>query len=412
MRLKGVVLLLALGSFSAYYVYEPIPDEIEQPWKLMLTSSLFRSLSHLADFSELLGLKDYMGVMYFITLAEWVVPVSDEHVQVTEEHFDGVEVVLYQPKQLGGDPELRSAVIYLHGGGWCLGSSRMSPYDLLARRMVTDLDAVVLSVEYRLAPAHHFPVPYEDVYRVVKHFLQKGVLAQYSVDPGRIAVSGDSAGGNLAAAVSQQLQQEPGHQVQLKVQALLYPVMQALDLNTPSYQQNRDMPILPRTLMVRFWSEYFTSDKALFWAMMANTHNSPESAGLLKFVNWSAFLPESYRGKYNYSAPAVVRRAGGEGATVDGPSQSIADPRASPLLVPDSTLRSLPKAYVLTCEYDVLRDDGIMYVTRLRSAGVEVTHEHYDAGFHGALMFTVWPTDFLIAQRMTDNYVRWLKENL
>lgn len=59
---------------------------------------------------------------------------------------------------------------------------------------------------YRLAPAHHFPVPYEDVYRVVKHFLQKGVLAQYSVDPGRIAVSGDSAGGNLAAAVSQQVQ--------------------------------------------------------------------------------------------------------------------------------------------------------------------------------------------------------------
>lgn len=58
---------------------------------------------------------------------------------------------------------------------------------------------------YRLAPAHHFPVPYEDVYRVVKHFLQKGVLAQYSVDPGRIAVSGDSAGGNLAAAVSQQV---------------------------------------------------------------------------------------------------------------------------------------------------------------------------------------------------------------
>lgn len=59
---------------------------------------------------------------------------------------------------------------------------------------------------YRLAPAHHFPVAYEDVYRVVKHFLQKGVLAQYSVDPERVVVSGDSAGGNLAAAVSQQVQ--------------------------------------------------------------------------------------------------------------------------------------------------------------------------------------------------------------
>lgn len=76
-----------------------------------------------ADLSELLGLKDYMGVMYFITLVENVVPVSDEHVKVTEEKFDGVEVVLYQPKQRGSDTELRRAVIYLHGGGWCLGSS-------------------------------------------------------------------------------------------------------------------------------------------------------------------------------------------------------------------------------------------------------------------------------------------------
>ncbi|CAL8362758.1 unnamed protein product [Merluccius merluccius] len=422
MRLKGIgALLIVLGCFSAYYVYEPIPEDIDERWKLMLTNSFFRALSHLADFSELLGLKDYMGVMYFITLAERVVPLSDEHVLVTEERFDGVEVVLYQPQRAHAAADLRRAVVYLHGGGWCLGSSRMSPYDMLARTLVTDLNALVLSVEYRLAPAHHFPVPYEDVYRVVKHFLQKEVLARYSVDPERIAVSGDSAGGNLAAAVSQQLRRDPEQRIQLKIQALLYPVLQALDLNTPSYQQNRDMPILPRTLMVRFWSEYFTSDKALFRAMMSNTHNGPASADLLKFVNWSAYLPEPYRAKYNYSTPAVAPDDGGGGQTTTeggvpapdgGPSRAIGDPRASPLLVPDAALRSLPKAYVLTCEYDVLRDDGIMYVTRLRHAGVEVTHEHYDAGFHGALMFTVWPTDFDIARRMTDNYVLWLKENL
>lgn len=76
-----------------------------------------------ADFSELLGLKDYMGVMYFITLIEKIVPVSDEHVNVTVENFDGVEVVLYQPTQQSGNTELRRAVIYLHGGGWCLGSA-------------------------------------------------------------------------------------------------------------------------------------------------------------------------------------------------------------------------------------------------------------------------------------------------
>ncbi|KAF7218517.1 arylacetamide deacetylase [Nothobranchius furzeri] len=412
MRPGGIVLIVAFCSFTAYYIYEPIPEEIEERWKLMLTNSFFRTLSHLADLSELMGLKDYMGVMYAITFLERIAPVSDEYVEVTEETLDGVEVMLYQPKQQRGNADLRRAVIYLHGGGWCLGSSRMSPYDLLARKIVTELNAVVLSVEYRLAPAHHFPVPYEDVYRVVKHFLQMGVLARFSVDPRRVAVSGDSAGGNLAAAVSQQLQKEPGQKIKLKAQALLYPALQALDLNTPSYQQNQDMPILPRTLMVRFWSEYFTSDKTLFRAMMANTHNSPETSKLLKFVNWSTFLPETYHKDYNYSTPAVAQEVEVRVDGIDEPSRSFADPRASPLLVPDTHLYSLPKAYILTCEYDVLRDDGMMYATRLHAAGVEVTHEHYDTGFHGALMFTVWPTDFLIARRMTANYIKWLKENL
>lgn len=171
------------------------------------------------------------------------------------------------------------------------------------------------------------------------------------------------------------------------------------------------MVILPRTLMVRFWSDYFTSDKALFRAMMANTHNCPESSGLLKYVNWSTFLPEIYHSKYNYSPPTVAD-AGAEVTDVDGLSQFLIDPRASPLLVPDASLHSLPKAYILTCQYDVLRDDGIMYVTRLRAAGVNVTHEHYDTGFHGAMMFNVWPTDFQIAHRMAGNYIKWLKENL
>lgn len=410
MRSKGVLLFLLLGALTAYYVYMPIPDNIEERWKLMFTDCFFRSLSHLADFSELLGLKDYMGVMMFITFAEQVVPVSDERVRVAEELFDGVEVVVYQPRQERGTGEARRAIIYLHGGGWCLGSSRMGPYDLMARQMVTELSAVVVSVEYRLAPAHRFPAPFEDVFRVVKYLFQPDVLERYKVDRERVAVSGDSAGGNLAAAVTQQLQLEPNTSIKLKVQALLYPALQALDLYTPSYQQNQYMPILPRTLMVRFWSEYFSSDKSLFRAMMANDHNDPESAALLKFVNWSAFLPETYRQTYNYSAPPVARTEADEYS--NEPLRPLVDPRASPLLVPDEVLRPLPKAYVLTCEYDVLRDDGVMYATRLRQAGVDVTHEHYPRGFHGAVMLTVWPTDFKIARRMVDNYVRWLKENL
>ncbi|KAK3513599.1 hypothetical protein QTP70_026033 [Hemibagrus guttatus] len=403
MRSIGALFLLSACALTAYYIYTPVPENIEQRWKLMITDCFFRTLSHLADFSELLGLMSYMDVMMFITFLERVVPMSDERVKVAEERFDGVEVVVYEPRQDRGTVERRRAIIYLHGGGWCLGSSKMGPYDLLSRQMVTELNAVVVSVEYRLAPPYHFPVPYEDVYRVVKYFLQPDVLGRYEVDPERVAVSGDSAGGNLAAAVTQQLQLEPNQHVKLKVQALIYPVLQALDLNTPSYQQNQHMPILPRTLMVRFWSEYFTSDKRFLTAMMTNNHNSAESISMLKFVNWSVFLPEPYHRPYNYSTLSV---------STDKTTLSLTDPRASPLLMPDAMLRRLPKTYILTCEYDVLRDDGVMYVTRLRLAGVDVTHEHYEEGFHGTIMFTLWPTEFEVARRMTNNYLLWLKENL
>lgn len=196
---------------------------------------------------------------------------------------------------------------------------------------------------------------------------------------------------------------EPDHRVKLKAQALIYPALQALDLNTPSYQQNLHMPILPRTLMVRFWSEYFTSDKSFLTTMLTNKHNSAESIALLKFANWSVFLPEPYRRAYNYSTPSL---------SSDKTSLSLVDPRASPLLVPDAVLLQLPKTYIVTCEYDVLRDDGLMYVTRLRLVGVNVTHKHYAKGFHGTMMFTLWPTEFEVAHRMTDNFLLWLRENL
>uniref|UniRef100_A0A8C4X7J4 Arylacetamide deacetylase n=1 Tax=Erpetoichthys calabaricus TaxID=27687 RepID=A0A8C4X7J4_ERPCA len=326
--------------------------------------------------------------------------ISDDKVKVTESMFHEVPVIVYEPMQKKNE-ELRRAIIYIHGGGWCLGS--MAPYDLLSRRTAAELNAVVVSVEYRLAPEHHFPTPFNDAYHAVKHFLQEQVLAQYSVDATRIALSGDSAGGNMAAAVAQQIQEDRDIKLDLKAQALLYPVLQALDMQTPSYQQNEYMPILPKVMMIRFWSEYFTSDKTLYYAMLENRHNSLKSIQLMKFANWSIYLPENYRQKYTYSDPYFDSK---------DLSESISDPRASPLLVDDDKLRVLPKTYIVTCEYDVLRDDGVMYVTRLRRAGVQVHHDHYGKGFHGAMMFTMLPFSFKIAHEMTENYINWLNKNL
>ncbi|XP_067851067.1 arylacetamide deacetylase isoform X2 [Heptranchias perlo] len=357
-----------------------------------------------AELTELIGLKHYMEVMMVLTAAETVAPASDENVTVMDTTFNKVPVRVYVPssRNLG----LRRAVVYVHGGGWCIGSAKMQPYDVLSRKSAAELNAVIVSVEYRLAPEHHFPDQFNDVYTVVKYFLQHDVLAQYLVDPGRVAVSGDSAGGNLAAAVAQQIQEDPEVQGEIKIQALIYPALQTIDFNTPSYQQNANMPILPKSLMLRFWSEYFSRDKSLLRNMMSDSHMTLESRRLSDLVNWSVLLPQKFRKSYRYVLP------GRENSDFSAKVPGIFDPRAAPLLAGDEKLKALPWAYIVTCEYDVLRDDGAMYVMRLEKAGVRVTHEHYEDGFHGAMMFITWPTDFAIGQKMMSRYIDWLQKNL
>ncbi|NXI25003.1 AAAD deacetylase, partial [Sterrhoptilus dennistouni] len=241
-----------------------------------------------SEAAELLGW-NYMEGMRLFTVVSLVPPTSDENVTVTDTEFSNVPVRLYLPRRAPGG--LRRAVLFFHGGGWCLGDAGMQAYDLLSRRISNELDAVVVSVNYRLAPPHHFPAQFEDVYSVTKWFLQRPVLAQHGVDPGRVCVAGDSAGGNLAAAVAQQLSEDPEVKTRLKAQVLIYPALQALDLDLPSYRDNADKPVLSRALMVRFWGEYFTSDPALREAMAANAHLPAEAGPLLPAVNWSRWLP-------------------------------------------------------------------------------------------------------------------------
>lgn len=90
----------------------------------------------------------------------------------------------------------------------------------------------------------------------------------------------------------------------------------------------------------------------------------------------------------------------------------LLDVRAAPLLAEQGVLGRTPRAYILTCEYDVLRDDGLMYTRRLQDAGVTVSSQHYDDGFHGALSLVHSPFYFDVGKRMIRGYMDWLQENL
>lgn len=197
--------------------------------------------------------------------------------------------------------------------------------------------------------------------------------------------------------------------VKFRVQALIYPVLQALDFNTPSYQQNCDVPILYRHAMIHFWLEYLDADRSLVEPMIVNNHTAKDQKMLSKHrakFDWTALLSPEFQKNYK----SVVPHKGSPNILKKVPA--LLDVRAAPLLAEETVLRKTPRAYILTCEHDVLRDDGLMYARRLEQAGVKVTSDHYADGFHGCLSFTSEPMKFMVGERAEKNYITWLNDNL
>lgn len=211
----------------------------------------------------------------------------------------------------------RPAVVYLHGGGWITGDVELT--DPLCRMLANRSGCTFVSVDYRLAPEHPFPAALEDAYVATAWLAEHG--QEIDVDPGRLAVMGDSSGGNLAAGVTLLARERGGPQIALQV--LVYPSVAGNAPDTSSHAEYGEGYIISTTGFAWFWNHY--------------THGVEPEAG-------------SY---------------------------------AKPLHVED--LRGLPPAYVLTAECDPLRDEGDAYAARLADAGVSVDHRPYPGTMHGFL---------------------------
>ncbi|XP_004755622.1 arylacetamide deacetylase-like 2 [Mustela putorius furo] len=401
MAFKAFCLGLLCALF-AFCIYTPIPSNIEEYWKVTAIDISAKTGTFMAMCLETIGIIKYEKFISMILRLDYTQPVSDEYVTVMDTEFVGIPVRLYLPKSKSETP--RRAVIYIHGGVFCLGSFKFRALDALNRWTAKKLDAVVVGVDYRLAPQYKFPVPYEDCFTVVKYFLQDEILTKYGVDPTRICIAGDSSGANLAAGIIQQVQNDLEFKHKVKIQALIYPSLQILDLYLPSHQENEHGIILTKDLALKLTSLYFTEDETFPQAMRRNEHMPLESRHLFKFVNWSTLLPEKFRKDYVYTEPILGR--------YNYSLPGLMDIRVSPLLANDSWLQNLPRTYILTCQYDLVRDDGLMYVSRLQNVGVPVTHEHIENGIHAALSLIASPLYLQLGLRMRDMYISWLDKNL
>lgn len=162
---------------------------------------------------------------------------------------EDVPIRVYTPDGAGPFPVL----IYYHGGGWVVGD--LDAVDPLCRALTTAAGCAVVSVDYRLAPEHPFPAPVEDAHAAFRWVVDEGDAV--GCDPERVAVSGDSAGGNLAAAVSLLARDRGGPTPDY--QLLVYPVTDR-NFETDSYVENADGYFLTREDMAWFWDNYLRSD--------------------------------------------------------------------------------------------------------------------------------------------------------
>lgn len=227
-----------------------------------------------------------------------------------------VPVTIYRPKNSTGTLPV---VMYFHGGGWVLGSK--DTHDRLLRDLVNATNAAFVFVSYTPSPEAQFPVPIEQAYAATKYVSEHG--NEFNFDSKRLAVIGDSVGGNMTVAVTLLAKERKGPEIAFQV--MLYPVTDA-SMKTKSYEKFADGPWLTAKAMKWFWDAY---------------------------------------------APRKSDRK---------------EITASPLLATAEELAGLPPALLIVDENDVLRDEGEAYARNLAKAGVNITALRMLSTFHDFAM--------------------------
>ena len=190
-----------------------------------------------------------------IKLQRELVPVEPEPVaQVVNRTIPGpageIPVRIYTPAGSGPFP----ALVFFHGGGWVICD--LDTHDGLCRSLCNGAGCVVVSVDYRLAPEHKFPAAPQDCYAATQWVA--GHAAEINAIPGKLAIGGDSAGGNLAAIVAQMARDQGGPR--LVFQLLIYPATD-FDFDGPSIRENAEGYFLTRDDMIWFTNHYLNSDE-------------------------------------------------------------------------------------------------------------------------------------------------------
>ena len=228
-----------------------------------------------------------------------------------------ISITIVRPQS--NSNETLPVVMYFHGGGWVLGG--FDTHERLVRELANKANVVVIFVNYTPSPEAKYPVALEEAYAATKWIAQNGKTV--NVNASRLAVAGDSVGGNMAAAVVLLAKERDGPPI--RFQLLFYPVTDA-NFETSSYMKYQEGYWLSREAMKWFWDNYVSNQT------------------------------------------------------------NIKEPTVSPLQASIDRLRGMPPTLIINGEFDVLRDEGEAYAHKLMEAGVQVTAVRYHGTIHDFVM--------------------------
>lgn len=303
---KAVPAMLALSVGSTMAATDPVPEHQTQTFLNALAAGGGKPLEQLSP-------KEARAVL---TGAQNSVKVDLSGVEVTHRTitFEGkpLKLTVIRPEKIKGE---LPAFMFFHGGGWVLGD--YPTHARLIRDLVVSSGAVAVYVDYTPSPEAHYPTAINQAYAATQWVAENG--QQINVDGKRLAVAGNSVGGNMAAVVSLMAKEKATPKI--RFQLLLWPVTDS-SFETDSYKQFAEGHFLTKDMMTWFWDSYTTDLNA-----RAQIHASPLKASI-------------------------------------------------------DQLKGLPPALIQTAGLDVLRDEGEAYAQKLDAAGVDVTAVRYNGMIH------------------------------
>ncbi|XP_075801947.1 arylacetamide deacetylase-like 4 isoform X2 [Microtus pennsylvanicus] len=389
----AVLWLLLLGGLTTFFLGHfvwavvkhflttEVPSSLKHPVKLRVMHCFVLFLMALGNTLEKLRICTLNKFVQFF--GDIGVIKKDPIVLVTNMRFGSIPVRLFQPKAMSSQLQ-------------------RDTYHNLCSFLVRETDSVLLSVGYGELPHYHHPVLFNDCLSATIQFLRGPET--YGVDPSRVVLCGESVEAWAVATIVQVLLSSFSLP-KIRAQILITPIIQAINFCLPSHQKSKNVPFLTREFMIFCVCKYLAIDVSWKDAMLTGAvipldkwkkYSKWISSDNIPRRFWSQDLQPEFLGCFNEAAYLETKH--------------IFDVQISPVLADNKIIAQLPEVFLVTCENDILRDDGLLYKKRFEDQGVPVTWNHVEDGFHGCLVLFDWKfLSFPCSVKIVNTVVGYIK---